>query len=132
TVVPNQNLKPPYPSSVRLMHGLSPKEVAAALEQMDYGILYRNKKPFNEVATPTKIAEYWSMGLRVLAIGSAGAYTAEIQSNPFLGELFSNETEYQNFIPSKIEEKQKLKIARYAKEHFSLSANFRRYRALYK
>lgn len=118
--------------NLKLLYGLTQQEVAKELESMDYGILYRSKEAFNEVATPTKIAEYWGKGLKVIAINSAGAYTSIIQQNSILGDVIENEEAFLR-TEFKIQKKaSKEKIAKIAKENYSLTSNMKKYKELYK
>lgn len=131
TVVTNKKVHIPNAKTTKFLSGLTPMEVSKVLDTMDYGILYRSSEPFNEVATPTKISEYWGKGLKVIAINSAGAYTPIIKENPFLGSVFADENEYLNSELFKIETAEKKKIAAYAKANYSLSANYMKYMLLY-
>jgi len=131
TVVTNKKVNIPKAKTTRFLSGLTPKEVSKLLDSMDYGILYRSNEAFNEVATPTKIAEYWGKGLKVIAINSAGAYTPIIKNNPFLGYVFKDEKTYLNSKLSKVKTVEKMKIAEFAKANYSLSANYMKYMLLY-
>lgn len=117
--------------NIKLLYGLTQREVAKELESMDYGILYRSKEAFNEVATPTKIAEYWGKGLKVIAVNSAGAYTPIIKENSILGDVIENEEAFLR-AEFKIQKKSsKEKIAKIAKENYSLTSNMKKYKELY-
>lgn len=131
TVVTNKKITIPSAKSTRFLYNLSPTEVSQVLDEMDYGILYRSSEAFNEVATPTKIAEYWGKGLKVIAINSAGAYSPIIKENDFLGHVFTDENAYLNTKLMKIEAIEKKKIAVFAQLHYSLSANYMKYMLLY-
>jgi glycosyltransferase involved in cell wall biosynthesis len=54
---------------------LSHREVQETLFVGDYGILYREQTVTNEVAAPTKFAEYLSAGLPVIISGHVGDYS---------------------------------------------------------
>jgi len=131
TVVTNKKVNIANAKKTRFLDGLTPKEVSEVLDTMDYGILYRSDEAFNEVATPTKIAEYWGKGLKVIAINSAGAYTPIIKSNPYLGYVFEDEKSYLNSELPKIRTEEKKEIAAFAKANYSLSANYMKYMLLY-
>lgn len=131
TVITNKKVNIPNAKTTKFLSGLSPMEVSKTLDTMDYGILYRSSEPFNEVATPTKIAEYWGKGLKVIAINSAGAYTPIIKENPFLGYVFVDEKAYLNSELFKVESVEKKQIAAFAKANYSLSANYMKYMLLY-
>lgn len=131
TVVTNKKINMPNAKTTKFLSGLTPMEVSKVLDTMDYGILYRSSEAFNEVATPTKIAEYWGKGLKVIAINSAGAYTPIIKEKPFLGSVFADEKSYLNSELFKIKTAEKKQIASFAKEKYSLAANYMKYMLLY-
>lgn len=131
TVVTNKKVNFPNAKTTKFISGLTPMEVSKVLNTMDYGILYRSSEPFNEVATPTKIAEYWGKGLKVIAINSAGAYTPTIKEKPFLGYVFDDENAYLHSDLFKVAASEKKQIASFAKAHYSLSANYMKYMLLY-
>lgn len=131
TVVTNKKINIPDAKTTKFLVGLTPMEVSQVLDNMDYGILYRSSEPFNEVATPTKIAEYWGKGLKVIAINSAGAYTPIIKEKSFLGYVFADEKEYLNRELFKIGASEKMNIATFAKANYSISANYMKYMLLY-
>jgi len=112
-------------------HNLSQKEISEYLDNFDYGVLFRSNELFNEVATPTKISEYWGKGLKIIAFNSAGAYGSVISQNPELGYVVSSEDikliEDLRVIPYE----EKKHISDFAKENFSLSRNYENYSNLY-
>lgn len=131
TVITNKKITIQNSKNTKFLYGLKPTEVAQALDGVDYGILYRSSEAFNEVATPTKIAEYWGKGLKVIAINSAGAYTSVIKENPFLGYVYENEKEYLDQSLPEINKEESQKIADFAESKFSLSSNYMKYMLLY-
>lgn len=111
--------------------GLSPADVYKQAKSCDYGLIFRDNSLFNLVATPTKITEYLASGLRVLAIGNAGAYTEDILHDPILGTVVADVnrlSEVSLSIPSFSERKL---IAEWACTHYSKSINLERYLKLY-
>jgi len=131
TVVTNKKIRVPNASKTKFLFGLRPNEVSRVLDSMDYGILYRGSEAFNKVATPTKIAEYWGKGLKVIAINSAGAYTSIIKDNSFLGYVFEDEKSYLKFKLPRVNTAEQKEIASFAKANYSLSANYMKYMLLY-
>lgn len=131
TVVTNKKIRVPMAKKTKFLSGLTPNEVSKVLDSMDYGILYRGGEVFNQVATPTKIAEYWGKGLKVIAINSAGAYTSIIKSNSLLGYVFEDEKSYLKFKLPRVTTAEQKEIASFAKANYSLSANYRKYMLLY-
>ncbi len=68
-------LKEEFPGRI-LQRFVSHKEVTDILTACDYGILIREKSVTNQVASPTKFAEYLSAGLPVLISEGIGDYSA--------------------------------------------------------
>ena len=56
-------------------------EVSEILKSCDIGILIREKSVTNQVASPTKFAEYLSAGLPVIISEGIGDYTSFVQQN---------------------------------------------------
>lgn len=56
-------------------------EVSGILKSCDIGILIREKSVTNQVASPTKFAEYLSAGLPVIISEGIGDYTSFVQQN---------------------------------------------------
>ncbi|HQV00280.1 MAG: hypothetical protein JNK61_11380 [Bacteroidia bacterium] len=75
-----ETLKQSFPNQVKHMW-LPHEQVLQILERCDYGILIREQTVTNEVASPTKFAEYLSAGLDVLISEKLGDYTAFVQQN---------------------------------------------------
>lgn len=112
---------------------LNEKEIMRLVDSnnIDYGLLYRDNIDLNFTATPTKISEYWNMGLKVLVFGNAGAYTQIINENNFLGKIF-NTTEYIQEYIIKVSNEEKALISNYALGKYSLSKNVKEYINFYK
>lgn len=131
TVVTNKKISIADAKTTRFLSGLTASEVSEILDEMDYGVIYRGSEALNEVATPTKIAEYWGKGLKVLAINSAGAYTPIIKEKAFLGYVFDKEEDFLKEHLAKVDATERAKVASFAKENYSLSANYMKYMLLY-
>jgi hypothetical protein len=67
------------------------QEVPAALACCDYGVLLREQSVTNQVASPTKFAEYLSSGLPVLISKGLGDYSAFTAANDCGYVLAENE-----------------------------------------
>src|SRR5699024_12825564 len=98
---------------------------------MERGSVCSGSEAFNNVALPTKIAEYCGQGLKVIAINSAGAYTSLYQGNSFLGYVFEDEESYLKFKLPRVNSAEQKEIASFAKANYSLSANYMKYMLLY-
>ncbi len=70
---------------------VKPEEVFDVLSVCDYGILHREKSVTNQVASPTKFAEYLASGLNVLISPGIGDYT-EMVVNENLGSVLSDDS----------------------------------------
>ncbi len=116
---------------VTYYHNLTQKELSKLTGSFDYGVIYRSNHDFNKIATPTKVTEYWGKGLKVIAIGNAGAYTKDIINNPLLGLVVQNTDELNIMNLSKLTLKEKEKISLFAKNTYSLSVNLKKYTDLY-
>ncbi len=60
---------------------LAPEQVHGMLSACDYGILLRNNTVTNQVASPTKFAEYLHAGLSVLISPHIGDYSEFVKNN---------------------------------------------------
>lgn len=73
---------------------LAPEKVQGVLSACDYGILYRETSVTNQVAAPTKFAEYLAAGLPVLISEGIGDYSSFVIENQ-AGKLLPAESEAQ-------------------------------------
>lgn len=71
----NLRLKEKFPNQV-LIKWVEHQEVLTYLECCDYGILVREQSETNEVASPTKFAEYLYAGLKVLVSKNLGDFSS--------------------------------------------------------
>ena len=62
----------------------------------DYGYVYRNQTETNKVASPVKIAEYLSCGLKLLISNSLGDYSNLTTSNNLGFNLDSNDFNFSD------------------------------------
>lgn len=97
-------------------------EVIAHLQISDYGILIREKSITNEVAAPTKFAEYLASGLQVLISPYVGDYSAFVEKHVCGKVLEGNKGEYTlDFEQTSYERKQyhhQLAQTYFTKAHF--------------
>ena len=98
------------------------EEIVKYLNVADYGLLFRENVPMNNVASPSKFAEYMLCGLPTLISEGVGDYSGLCETED-VGILI-NEAELKS--PDRIIEHLKgsasfsrEKIASYGKEHFS-------------
>lgn len=119
-------------NNVNYLSHLLPEEINTLADQYDYGVIYRSKDSFNNVATPTKVTEYWGKGLKVIAINSAGAYTKNIKEDEGLGFFLDSELEIENLILKPLNFHEKEYVHLFAKNKFSQSVNVEKYIGLYK
>lgn len=101
--------------------------VPATLAACDYGILIREDSVTNEVASPTKFAEYLSAGLPVLASAHIGDYSAFIREHN-CGTILSSDQQVPTLTPTLPEERNRL-IA-LVQTHFTKSAHKNSYEKL--
>ena len=117
--------------NIEYLTNLTQQEINNLANDYDYGIIYRSDELFNQVATPTKVAEYLGKGLKVIAINSAGAYSKTLSTNNLLGVLLPSEAELKNLRLEKVSQKEKQEISLFAKKNYSLTRNVGEYIELY-
>ncbi len=95
---------------------VKPSHVKNILINADYGYVYRESSITNEVASPVKIAEYLSCGLKIIISKNLGDYS-ELVNNYNLGFNL----DIQNTLPLfKVNIKEKFRISKFAKENLSI------------
>jgi hypothetical protein len=119
-------------TNIKLISDLTQSEINLLADDFDYGIIYRDGQVFNNVATPTKVSEYFGKGLRIIAINSAGAYTDLIANNKLFGNVVNSERELLTLDLEKTSFEQKKAINLFAINNLSLSNNLEKYIGLYK
>ena len=117
--------------NVKFLSNLKPEQINVLSDEFDYGIIYRSNEIFNQVATPTKVTEYWGKGLKVIAVNSAGAYTKTILKDSRLGIIVGSENELLTIPLQKTTFSEKQYINKVAKDSFSQSVNIEKYLSLY-
>jgi hypothetical protein len=120
--IENLNLYKLYSNRV-MQKWLAPKEVKNYLFVSDYGLLIREDSITNQVASPTKFAEYLSCGLKVIISERIGDFSSFVKQHNcgFLAkELFLNmNLEQVNYIQK--QELNKLALTYFKKDNFKQS-----------
>ncbi len=93
-------------------------EVFGLLQSCDYGILIRDQKITNKVASPVKFAEYLNAGLKVLISEGLGDFTAFTKVNQ-AGVVVKHELP----ILEKVSAIEKIKMQNLSKSHFTKSSD---------
>jgi hypothetical protein len=94
-------------------------KVSAAMAACDYGIMVRERTITNQVASPTKFAEYLACGLMVITSEGLGDLSAAVKEAD-LGTVVSG-TQLPALTP--VLKGQRDRARRYAKEHFTKPAH---------
>lgn len=105
---------------------LKPEEVFDVLSVCDYGMLYREKSVTNQVASPTKFAEYLAAGLSVLISEGVGDFT-EMVVNEELGSVLS---EGSRITLEKLTSQRKKELRNFALGNLTKESFETQYRAL--
>jgi len=108
-----------FPDRVKIAW-VKPNQVHGYLNLCDYGILLRNKSITNEVASPTKYAEYLSAGLKVIISKHIGDY-AELNEKNGLG-INLDESGFKGLMLNKLTVEEKEKLAKYALTNYTKSS----------
>jgi glycosyltransferase involved in cell wall biosynthesis len=115
-----------YKSRIKKMW-VDPSEVTQILSMCDYGLLIREKTVTNQVASPTKFAEYLASGLKVLISENVGDFSKLVEKNN-LGIVIKPNQEIEKIRRQNKNEKQI--IIEFAKSHFQKSVFDNEYRVL--
>lgn len=99
---------------------VDPSKISNILIKADYGYVYRNQTKTNYVASPVKIAEYLSCGLKILISDNLGDYSELVQNNCFGFNLDSRYFNYSSL--NKVSLSEKLRISSFAKSNLSYSS----------
>lgn len=92
---------------------VAPDEVFQWLSLCDYGLLLREESITNQVASPTKCAEYLAAGLPVIISKNIGDYSAVVHAQN-LGMIYDgNEVEL-----NRVTEIEKLRMQKFATENY--------------
>ena len=107
---------------------VEPSEIPNILMKADYGYVYRNQNNTNYVASPVKIAEYLSCGLKLLISDNLGDYSELIQEKSFGFNLDNPFFNYSSI--TKVSLSEKIRISSFAKNNFSFSSEKIRHKYL--
>lgn len=121
-----EQLKLKYPDQV-LQKWVAHEEVSRILSACDYGILIREETVTNQVASPTKFAEYLASGLPVVISNHLGDYSAFVETHQCGIRLNGQLTA---IVKPGINEKERMK--QLAIQYFTKEANNRQYSYLLK
>ena len=106
---------------------VKPNEVMKYLYASDYGILIREHSKTNEVASPTKFAEYLDAGLSVLISDKIGDFSTFVKKNN-CGEIIFEENKAYKFEP--ISYAKKVSNNKLSHEHFSKDNFIKEYKKI--
>ena len=106
-----------YPKRV-INKWVSPEKVSDLLILGDYGYVYRESSITNQVASPVKIAEYLSCGLKILISNDLGDYSKIVEEND-LGNIIDNKFDFKL---NKVNSVEKAKIQTFFNNNLSLNS----------
>ncbi len=121
-----EKLKSAYPDQVK-QQWLSHNEVKAVLNSCDYGVLIRENTVTNQVASPTKFAEYLACGLPVIISDNLGDYSIFVETNGCGVKLKEKQEKTGYPKPTKNE---KLRMKELVRNHFTKHACNIQYRQI--
>jgi len=124
----NSALEAAYPGRVAVKW-LDHAQVAAALAECDYGIMVRERTITNQVASPTKFAEYLSSGLRVITNEGLGDFSELVQAHD-LGLVVEEGRPLPEL--KQVERSERQRLRAFALQHFVKDAYGKAYTALQK
>lgn len=104
----SESLKKLFPGRIKDFW-LHPNEINSFLSVADYGYVFRENSITNRVASPVKIAEYLSCGLKILISENLGDYSQEIQKND-LGFLIKVNSPLPKLALLKSNERKRIKL----------------------
>jgi hypothetical protein len=99
---------------------VEPSKISNILIKADYGYVYRNQTRTNFVASPVKIAEYLSCGLKLLISDNLGDYSELVNENRFGFNLDNPFFNYSSL--NKVCMSEKKRISSFAKKNLSFSS----------
>lgn len=111
-------LEKKYPGRVEVKW-LDHAQVKTALESCDHGIMVRENTITNQVASPTKFAEYLSSGLRIITNDGLGDFS-ELVKKYDLGVVLDASGTVPQLSPTTVEERARLRS--FASAHFTKRA----------
>ena len=124
--VNNSTLEAAYPGRVQVKW-LDHAQVSAALAECDLGIMVRERTITNQVASPTKFAEYLASGLRIITNAGLGDFS-ELVAREDLGLVVAPDGPMPPLRATSGAERERLH--RYALTHFTKEAHDASYRTV--
>jgi hypothetical protein len=122
----NSALEAAYPGRVAV-RWLDHAHVASALAECDYGIMVRERTITNQVASPTKFAEYLASGLHVITNEGLGDFSALVKAHD-LGLVVGEGGSLPELKKVTAVERERLRA--FAMQHFTKQAHDASYRSL--
>lgn len=122
----NIRLAKRFPERVRIVW-LQPEAVAEALAEADHGVLLRERTVTNQVASPTKFAEYLAAGLRVVVSEHIGDLS-DLVREADLGVVLAEGQALPELAP--VGAVERVRLQRFAREHFTKAAYEAEYRSV--
>jgi glycosyltransferase involved in cell wall biosynthesis len=118
-----------FPGRIKQMW-LNHENVQDILNMSDYGMLIREKSVTNEVASPTKFAEYLSSGLPVIISENLGDYSEFVKKNNCGIVFCEKQDSFPELLSVSIERKQMM--MNIAANYFAKNAHLESYHKLIK
>lgn len=125
-----ENLQSKFPGRV-LVEWVAVEEVPGYLSICDYGILLREETVTNQVAAPTKFAEYLSNGLRVIISSNLGDYSDFVREHS-CGVVVTQVSEKHDFTFGRVAGKEKERIKALSEKYFRKESFDRNYEEILK
>ena len=122
----NSALESAYPGRVEVKW-LDHAQVAQALATCDYGLMVRERTITNQVASPTKFAEYLSNGLKVISNSGLGDFSELIRSEG-LGVVLEENHPIPPLAP--VPQEERARLMRFSQARFSKVTYDAQYRRL--
>ncbi len=124
-------LKEKYPDQVKRMW-VAHDEVPFYLAGGDFGIMIREDSVTNQVASPTKFAEYLMAGLKIICSGNIGDYSAFVRKHECGGIV--NEENYKDGVLTPGTTNERARLMQLGYENFSKESRqiLDSYQALFK
>lgn len=124
----NRLLQERFPDRVQVKWA-DPAEVAALLGRCDHGLLLREETVTNQVASPTKFAEYLASGLQVIISGRIGDFSGMVREHG-LGLVVEREGTLPRL--ARTDSATAARMQAFAERHLTKSAFNKEYRQLLK
>ncbi len=115
-----------------VVHSAPFYQVADYLNVGDWGLMFCREGKAAPARFPTKIAEYWAMGLPLIAYGALGDIPHLLKQYPFLGVFLKNLEDFSKVLPSLSLSKENVdRLRTFVKQYFSLEKGIEAYANCY-